>query len=125
MPKVISELIEGKILALAAEGVTYRSILKRLQAENIDLTIGTISNVVNRKGKKREATERNEIFKAKRTRTKRTQTVIAAVKGMCTRKSVPTHEVMAKKLNVSTTVINRIIHDDLALKTRKKSSFAG
>ena len=39
---------------------------------------------------------------------------------MCTRKSVPTHEVMAKKLNVSTTVINRIIHDDLALKTRKK-----
>lgn len=121
MPKLISELVEGKILALAAEGIAYRAILKRLKAENINLTIGTISNVINRKGKKRLASDSGEKFELDRVRIKRTPAMVSTIKNMCQRKSVPTQESMAKVLGCSIATVNQVIHEDLALKTRKKA----
>ena len=100
---------------------SYRSIKKTLENDGIAVSIGSISNVIRNIGERRIALVNNEKFKISRKRLKRTKAMISKVRRFTSDPNPPSQYEMAKKLMVSQRTINKIIHEDLAMVTRRKS----
>lgn len=121
MPKLFSAEVEGRIKQLASEGWSNRVISKMLKNSGFLISQKTISNVINGSGKRRLALKENTEFVHNRSRPKRTKETIKKVAMAIRNENPPTQTSMAKQMNTSRSTINRIIHEDLDHKTRKKS----
>jgi hypothetical protein len=81
-----------------------------------------VSSIVKGKGKRREARANGVEFKTKRFRPIRTKKLIKKVGLAIKTENPPSQTVLANKYNTSLSLINKVIHEDLKLKTRIKST---
>jgi hypothetical protein len=89
---------------------------------DMNVSLQSISNVINNIGTKRKLmSEGEEVSHFKRYRSVRTEENIKAVKKYICKKNPKTHSFIQNKLNMSTSTINKIIHKDLDLETEKKT----
>lgn len=121
MPKLFDPKVDTQIKTLSKEKNSYRSIQKKLLDDNIEVSIGHISNVLAGMGIRREALDQGrEIPKKPHTPVKRTPSVIQKVKSLVDKEDPPTYDQMMSKFNVSRPTLSKIIHKDLKLQKRKK-----
>jgi len=122
MIKSIDPKVEYAILTLSKNGFTHRKIQEQLEHDGYKISLGTISNVMNKVGLRRNSGVLNEKMSYKtKPRTARTTQIIKKVKIAINTPNPPTQNQLSRKLKVSQAVINRIIHEDLNCVTRKKT----
>lgn len=121
MPKFIKPNFETDIKRLSKENYSYRQIKNKLKEENVDVSISSICRILKNVGIRRRALN-NEEGKPKfqRPSTKRTPEMIKKVKDYVTKSSPMSYRDIKKKTGLSLLAINKIIHQDLNLETRKR-----
>lgn len=118
---MLTPKVEGMILEFSKCNLTIRAIKEKLKNENIQVSIGTICHVLNGIGKTRKARAKNEeIPKQIHPRPQRNKVMLQKLDKIIRKKSPPSQRSAARKLNVSLATVNRAIHQDLSLLTRKK-----
>ncbi len=121
MPKLISPEVETTVKVVSEEKNSQTVIKDKLKAKGTDISMSTISRILNNIGISRQAAIRGEKKpKYRRPPSKRTQWAINKVKGYVKKKTPETYRHIRSKTGLSLATINRIIHEDLTLKTRKK-----
>lgn len=121
MPKFIESKIEIDIKRLSKENYSYRRIRDNLKEENVDVAISSICRVLKNMGIRRKALNKGEEKPKKRAkRLKRTPQMVNKIKGYVCQRNPMCHRDIKKKTSLSLRSINRIIHEDLNLKSRKK-----
>jgi len=118
---MLDRKVEGMILAFSKTKMSFRKIQEILKNENIAVSIGLISNVINGVEKSR-ATHALGIEKPRQIhpRPKRSKTVLQKIEPLFKRQNPSTQRSIAKHLNMSLATVNRAIHQDLNYKTIKK-----
>ena len=122
MPKLLPPGAEHFIKAFSREGFSQTLIVDKLKKMGITISQRTVSNVINSIGQQRKAQEegqKNITFK--RQRKVRTKKLIRKVKNKVNKENPPTQLSIANEFKVSQRTIFRIIHEDLKLKTRRKT----
>jgi hypothetical protein len=109
------------IKALSEEGYKSRPLSIKLKKLGYDISHMSVSNVIRGIGKRREAAAKGEIFKYNYQRPARSKIMLAKLKDLTNCENPKSQRIMAIKCNTSQTTINRAIHNDLNLKTRRKS----
>jgi hypothetical protein len=121
MPKIIDQKLEGMIKALFEEGYKSCSLSVKLRKLGYDISHMSVSNVIRGIGKRREAAAKGEVFKLNYQRPARTKMMLLNLKDLNNCENPKSQRIMAIKCNTPQTTINRAIHDDLNLKTQRKS----
>ena len=122
MPKLLPPGAEHFIKAFSREGFSQTLIVDKLKKMGMTISQRTVSNVINSIGQQRKAQEegqKNITFK--RQRKVRTKKLIRKVKNKVNKENPPTQLSIANEFKVSQRTIFRIIHEDLKLKTRRKT----
>lgn len=102
--------------------MSYRKIKNKLSESGFKKSIGNISNVINQKGKRREARMKGEEFKYKRQSKVLTSEVLKMIKQKVDCENPVTQEDIAQVARISLSIVNRAIHKNLKLKTRNKTT---
>jgi len=118
--KFYSHEIEAMIKILSKNHYSYKMIIEALKREGHKVSKCGISRVLNSIGRRRVAAMNAEKFGVFRERKVRTRNTIKAVEKLVNCENPSTYRVIQKKMPCSLRTINRIIHEDLALKTRRK-----
>ena len=122
MPKFIDNNTEVDIRRLSKEGYTQNQIVKKLKEENNIVSRSSVSRILNNVGIRRIAiSEGKEKPKFRRPPIKRTPGTIKKVKAMVTKENPESYRSIHKSTGLTHPIINKIIHHDLKLQTRKKS----
>ena len=122
MPKLFPESIETTVKTLSEEKNSRQIIKEKLKEKGTDISISTISRILNNIGISRQAAVRGEKKPKYRTKpVKRTQGMINKVKGYVNKRNPDTYRYIKNKTGLSLPTIHKIIHHDLRLKTRKKT----
>lgn len=121
MPKLFALEHEAEVLALASLKWSHQAITDHLIAKNVQISRKTVSNMINRTGKRRQCSEKGEEFVSSGHRTKRTASAISEVKRIIREKSGLTQSRLAEKLICSPRTVRRIISDDLGYRCCKKT----
>lgn len=100
----------------------YREVKRQLKKERIILDHKTISNIINSRGKRRQAELQGEIYKEEHRPSKMIGPVLKKVDNNMSKENPRTQTSMAQQLNVSQSTICRAIHRILDRETRKKTS---
>ncbi|CAG7832547.1 unnamed protein product [Allacma fusca] len=118
-PKIDS--VEAIIRVLSEDKMTYRVIQDKLLKQGHKISIGSISHVLNSKGKIRQA-KVNGLPQSKDNRPPivRNPGNIRKVARYASNGNPLSQRAIAKKLGTSHTTVNKIIHGDLVMQTRKK-----
>ena len=114
--------VETLVKTFSELNYSQNMIMKELKKRNITLCRRTISNIIRNHGKKRQAIicgESNLV--CSKPKLARNKFNVQKVKKMIDCANPPSQRHIAKKLGVSQTSINVIIHEDLGAKTRKKT----
>ena len=118
MPKILPSGADVLIKYLSTKKYSRSMIKRELSTVNMNVSLQSISNVINNVGTKRKLmSEGKEVPHFKRHRSVRTEENIKAVKKYVCRKNPKTHSFIQNKLKMSTSTINKIIHKDLDLET--------
>lgn len=120
MPKKISLELETCIRGLVTSGMSYRQVSQHLKGQGIAIHYSSIGNVLNSRGKERQARLKGKIFRRRSNRPVRTKALIKKIKEKTKAKNIKSIKQMATELKVSRRTVQRIIYDDLELKKRKK-----
>lgn len=122
MPKIIENETDVVIRTLSKEGHSYSVIKEKMKAENINVSIASISRVVNGTGLRRSALLlKKPVPKFRRPPKRRNKELIQKVKNLATKENPATYRAICKKTAVSLDTICKIIHEDLHLETKKKA----
>lgn len=113
--------LEERVKTYSDEGLSCRAIVKKLKEKNIILSKTAVNAILNNEGKRRSAKFNGSIFKVKRQRPKRTAELVRKVKEACAQENPPSQREMARKHQVALGTINKIIHKDCKLETRRKT----
>lgn len=119
--KFLSLEQEAQIRTLSKEGYPYNQIRKKLKENNIMISKSVISNVLNGIGKRRKTRMNGQEFKVCHHKDRRSKSLIERVRKMAHQENPLTQREMSKRCKVSLSTINRIIHEDLDLRTLKKT----
>ena len=121
MLKLIKTDIQTNIKRLSKENYSYRVIRSKLKKEDVDVSLSSICRILNGIGINRQATMNGEKKSEKRsTPVKQTPGIIKKIKDYVTKESPMSHRDIKKETSLILGTINKIIHQDLNLKTRKK-----
>lgn len=120
MPIIIDSDIEASVLTLHSLKFSQRAIQTHLRRRGTRISVSAVHSIVHGFGKRREAKARGEQFKSKGNRTVRTERAIRIVKKACEKENPPTHQYLATRMSCSKSSVNRMIHEDLRKKKRKK-----
>ena len=118
MSVVNKQWLQGYVIALSEEKYSYCVIQKRCEEHGVHISKGTISNIVNNKGKNRPILLSggkklpNSYPKRKRN--------AAKVRSLILKENPATQRTVAKSLKCSVSTVNKIINVDLNLKKAKK-----
>ena len=122
MPKLISSEVETTVKVLSKEKNSHTVIKEKLKADGTDISMSTISRILNDIGISRQAAIRGEKKpKYRRPPVKRTQGAITKVQGYVNKENPESYRYIRSKTGLSLATINKIIHQDLMFKTRKKT----
>ena len=120
--KILSKEVEVVIKFLSKKKYSYRSIKKYLKEEGIDISLGAIYKVIHKIGLTRQGQLKdNKNFENKRCRLARTTAIIKKVQKIVKNPNPPSQYEIARMLNTSQSTIKRIIHEDLQMKTCRKT----
>ena len=98
MPKLISENVESAVKTLSEEKNSYKTIKEKLKEKGTEISLGTISNIINDIGMGRQAATRGEKkTKFRRPPVKRTQGAIQKVQGYVNKKNPETYRYIKSK----------------------------
>ena len=121
MPKVIKPNIENDVKRLSKENYSHRVIQSKLKEEDVDVSLSSICRILNGIGISRQAgINREKKPKKRSTPIKRTPEMIKKIKDYVTKENPMPYRDIKKETSLSLQTINKIIHQDLNLKTRKK-----
>ena len=118
--KFLSLEQEAQIRTLSKEGYSYNQIKKKLE-KNIMISKSVISNILNNIGFRRKAGINGQEFKVRHHKDRRSKSLIERIRKMAHQENPLTQREMSKRCKVSLSTINRIIHEDLYLRTLKKT----
>ena len=119
MPKFLELKTEVDITRLSKVNYSCRQIKKKLNEEDIDVSISTICRVLNNIGIRRQALNAGEKTpKFQRKPIKRIDGVIKKVKTMVCKENPATYRAIQKQTSLSPPTISKIIHHDLHLKNK-------
>ena len=104
--------LEERIWTLSDEKYSLRGIQTKLREKGLEVSVKSISNVLNGCGKRREAKASGNLFKVKRKRIERTKAMVEKVRRMIDCPNPKSQNEMAKICNVSVSTINQTIHED-------------
>ena len=121
MPILISKELEGGVLALHSLKFSVRAIVSHYRRLGTAIGRHAVNNIIRGKGKRRVAEANGHQFKQTRRRDVRTPQTLQRVHDQCTTQDPPTQRVLANRLDCSLRTVNRIIHEDLNLQTRRKA----
>ena len=122
MPKLTSTETEMDVKRLSKEKYSYRQIKNKLKEEDIDVSIATISRILQNIGIKRSATNNKQPVPQNRTAPiKRTPETVQKVKRLANKKNPATYREIQKQTSLSLETIHKIIHKDLKLETKNKT----
>ncbi|CAG7820411.1 unnamed protein product, partial [Allacma fusca] len=121
MAPIVSSEVKAVIRVLSEDKKTYRVIQDKLLKQGHKTSIGSISHVVNSKGKFRQA-KVSGLLQSKDNRPPivRNPGNIRKVARYASNGNPLSPRDIAKKLGTSHTTVNKIIHGDLVMQTRKK-----
>ena len=111
--------LETRVRCYYEDGMSFRSIQKKLRSSGHKVSLGFIYNVINNIGKRREARSQGVQYKQTRIRTKRTPEVLKRVRENFTKTNPPTQTVMSQRLGISRHCLQDCLND-LQLKRTKK-----
>lgn len=120
MPIILSKELEGGVLVLRSLNFSLRAIVAHYSRLGTRISLNAVSNIVRGKGKRRESAESGHEFKQTRRRTVRTPRMVQKVREQCASENPASQRTIANKLGCSLRTVNRAIHEDLGLATRKK-----
>jgi uncharacterized protein YerC len=107
---------------LSKEKYSYRQIKNKLKEEDIDVSIATISRILQNIGIKRSATNNKQPAPQNRTAPiKRTPKTVQKVKRLANKKNPATYREIQKQTSLSLETIHKIMHKDLKLETKNKT----
>ena len=122
MAPTISVELRGRILAFRGLNYSSSMAVSALQQENVIVSKRTVCRVWESVEKKSEKNSPVENERSNRGRpTIRTPTKIKKIGNFCSKDNPVSQRCLAKKLGVSQTTVNRLIHDNLGAVTRKKT----
>jgi hypothetical protein len=121
MGRIISPESESEVKVLFRMGMKPHAIYKQLEKSENPLGLQTVYRIIKCEGEKRQAASKGLILPP-RTRVRKARTPAAIKKVDClTSKPNPKYQYqLARDVKVSQSSINRIIHQDLKKKTRRK-----
>lgn len=113
--------IEGYIFALYEEEYSYSIIKKRCEKHGFNISTRKISDIINKKGKKRQSLHLTgkKVKNAYPTKV-RTPLIISKVASHVLKENPTPQRTIAKSLNISIGTVNKIIKSDLKLIKTKK-----
>ena len=120
MPLILDDNLEAIVLGLHLLKFSTRAIVAKLKREGKTISKTTVNRIVRAEGKRREAKASVVPFKQERKCTVRTTRAISIVSNECDKENPATQRQLANKLSCSTRTVDRIIHDDLKKRIRKK-----
>ena len=92
MPKLISKNVESAVKTLSEEKNSYKTTKEKLKEKGTEISLGTITNIINDIGIGRQAATRGEKKpKFRRPPVKRTQGAIQKVQGYVNKKNPETY----------------------------------
>ena len=122
MPRVLDPDLEVIIKTLSKENLRPSDIQKRCREAGHKVTLRTIYNVRHNVGERRQKLARNSpVTFIPRPRPVRTKKLIRQIDNLTSRRDPPSHSDISKKLNVSTSTVQRVIRQDLKKVTRRKA----
>ena len=117
MPYIIDLELEHRVRQLYDLKFSYRSITKKLRGSGWSVSVGTVSNMIRCKGKRRQ--ERITGVKIKETRTKLTKKVLQVIRKKMTQTNPSVQTKLACRLGISRETLQRAIKE-LGLKRKRK-----
>lgn len=117
MAKHVTAEIEGRVLALRGLNYSHSCIVQQLKSENIIISARTVSNIINKIGRRRE----NKDFQLKRARTVRSKSTIEKVQELINQTNAPSQTNMANAVGCSRRSVQRMITEDLGLRRKRKT----
>ena len=126
IPKLIKSDVKTGNKGFSKENYTYSVIKNKLKEEYVDVSLSSICRVLNGIGISRHAGINGEKKPKKCSNLfKPTPEIIKKIKGYVTKESHMSHCDIKKETSLSLGTINKIIRQDINLKTRKKVNVHG
>lgn len=122
MPKITPRRVENRVLSIYHPSTPIRHIKRLLLKENVSISERTIKNIIESRGKRRQAEIQGKKFKQTRSSPKMTPRVLKLVSRRMTVENPPTQTSIAQQFNVNQSTISRVIIKGLNMKRRKKRS---
>ncbi len=123
MPKLTPPTVETTVKVLSEENNSYRVIKEKLKKKGTEISLSTISNIINEIGISRQAASRGEKKpKYRRPPVKRTPGVIRKVQGYLNKKNPKSYRFIKSQTGVSIATISKIIHQDLKHLEQEKNA---
>lgn len=118
----LSPEAEALVRELSRANLSQKKILSALKQQGIIICRKTLSDIVNWKGKRREAKANGENTPPKASKPKkRVPALIRKIDLATSKENPPTYSEMSKRYHVSYRTIHRVIHEDLGKKKWMKS----
>ena len=122
MPKVLAPGVEPLIFAFSREGLGPSAIRGKLNDNGYHVSVKTIYRTLNCIGKRRRIEANGgKVEKRKNKRKSKTKDLVKLVAKEVNKNNPLSQRMIARKFNTTQTNVNRIIHEDLELVTRRKS----
>jgi transposase len=121
MPKLFDPKVDIDVRRLSIENYTQVQIKKKLKEEDVHVSLSTICRILKNVGISRQAyTENKQPPKYRRPPIKRIPGTVRKIATMVTKENPTSHRAIQKKTGLSLDTINKVIHKDLKLVSRKK-----
>lgn len=121
MPRVTSPDIEHEVLINYQPGMSYRYLSKILKKKKILVTDKTCKEIIERRGKRREAAAKGEKYQKYQPPQKVTQKVLKLIERRASIENPKTQKIIGIETKVSQSTVNRVIHNRLEMETKMKT----
>lgn len=122
MPKFFSTEVENDVKRLSKENYTKTAIKNKLKEEDIDISVKTITRMLQNVGIRRRALSRKKpVPKFKRRPIKRTPAMVNKIRQMAEKENPASYRHIQSKTSLSLPTIHKVIHTDLNNLSRKKT----
>lgn len=112
MPIKIDKIVEGGVLALNDLKYSREMIVKHFRQKGKKICAKTVSNIINCRGKRREAAANKENFKQVRVRPVRTKELVKRVDSRVSSRNPPSQRALARQFGCAPSTINNAIRID-------------
>lgn len=122
MPKFFSTKVENDVKRLSKENYTKTAIKSKLKEEDIDISVSTITRMLQNIGIRRRAlSQKKPVPKFKRRPIKRKPAMVNKIRQLVEKENPASYRHIKSKTSLSLRTIHKVIHNDLNNVTRKKA----